>query len=103
MLALDVAERFAKAKAGGHAYLLVCFDSFDRLRGDDDLGYYYVTAETEREVRERLDGLQLGDWDAHNLSDVCEAVIELGDATRFDPGLCEDPRAWLARRGSSPE
>jgi len=97
MLAFEVAPRFARAKAAGHRYLLVCFDSFDRMRGDEDLGAYYVTAESEQEVRERLKGLQLGAWDVRNPADGCEAVIDLRQADVFSEAVCEDPTRWLAR------
>lgn len=94
MLSFEVAKRFADAKAAGRAFFLVCFDSFHRTRGDLDLGYYYVAVDSEQEVRDKLEGKQLGDGDIHNLADVCEAVIDLR-AEDFDRSLCQDSRGWL--------
>ena len=42
----EVTRRFAKASQNGHAFMLVCFDTFDRLHLDEDLGYYYPTMDT---------------------------------------------------------
>lgn len=99
MFAAAVEERSRRAKAEGRAYLLVCFDTFDRLRGDEDLGYYYPTFDTVAEVASRLEGLQFGEWNPSDGSDFCEAVVDLRDwdgksLARF----VSAPLDWLAAR-----
>lgn len=93
----DIETHVQAAIEKGGGFLLVCYDVWDRQKGDEDGGYYYPHLHTAEAVRERLARLQLG-AEKHSSSDVCEAVIDLsrvGDA--FDPQLCEHPSRWLAR------
>lgn len=88
----EVLERAAKAREDGKSFLVVCFDTFDRNRGDDDLGYYYPAFNTAKEVREFLAGKQFGTWDPFIPIDFCEAVVDLhnGDAVH-------KPLEWLTQ------
>ncbi|OLP58353.1 hypothetical protein BJF93_07065 [Xaviernesmea oryzae] len=78
--------------------MLVCYDVWDRLKGDDDLGYYYPAFTTVAQVREFLQKVQLGANTASGSADVCEAVVDLSRAREgWHVSLCEEPSAWLAR------
>jgi len=85
-----VAEHCRKARREGRAFLAVCFDTFDRLRGDKDLGYYYPAFDTPDELRIFLADKQTGQWEPGCLNDFCEAVIELRDGERLF-----EPSHWL--------
>lgn len=77
--------------------MLVCFDVWDRQRGDEDFGYYYPHFAAAREVRDFLAGEQLDEERTGN-ADVCEAVIDLVRmGERFDEALSEKSSVWLAR------
>lgn len=96
MIEVEVALHFHKTRSEGKAYLLVCFDWFDRLRGDEDLGYYYPRFDTPEAVRSHLAICQLGDWNARDARDVCEAVIDLRAAgENFSKAICQSPADWL--------
>ena len=94
-----VRERADRARADGRRYLLVCYDVWDRRRGDEDLGYYYPSFDGAHEVAAFLADKQLA-VDTTGYADVCEAVIDLERATGdFDVAWCEAPADWLARSG----
>ncbi|MFG1342496.1 hypothetical protein [Xanthobacter autotrophicus] len=90
-------EEMQAARRTGARHMLVCFDVWDRQRGDEDFGYYYPHFATDQEVRDFLAGKQL-DEDRTGYADVCEAVIDLDRmGERFDEALSEKPSVWLAR------
>lgn len=90
-------EEMLAARRTGARYMLVCFDVWDRQRGDEDFGYYYPHFATAPEVRDFLARVQL-DEDRTGYADVCEAVIDLGRmGERFDEALSEKPSVWLVR------
>lgn len=95
---LDViAKRYQSAKSSGRRYLLVCFDTFDRLRGDKDLGYYYQEFDDAKAVHSRLGELQTGEWNPSDSRDCCVAVIDLLSSPEFSENLCKSPALWLDR------
>lgn len=106
MFISELAEHAANARRGGYRFVLVCYDSFDRLRGDDDLGYYYPILDTAAAVRNDIAAhrLHLGripPW--ADLNDVCEAVINLETAgLELTEADCVDPRQWLAANPPHP-
>ena len=104
MIMTDVRQHAQKARQQGRRYLLVCYDCYDRMRGDDDLGYYYPAFNTATETKQRLAGYgeRLGrdvypGSEPGGMNDVCVAVVDLetagGDVMDTD---CLDPRQWLA-------
>lgn len=97
MIVWDVEARMRQAMKKSGGFLLVCYDVWDRQKGDKDSGYYYPHLQSAEAVRAHLARLQLGE-EKHNSLDVCEAVIDLsrvGDV--FDPAVCEHPSHWLTR------
>jgi len=95
MLTNEVARRYAIGREDGRRYLLVCQDMFDYYRGDDDLGYYYVFCDREKEVAKELKGLQFAPA-SDGITDRCHAVIPIA-APAFDESLAVDPGDWLAQ------
>lgn len=99
MAEAPIVRRFREAKAAKRRYMLICFDTYDRMRGDADLGYFYPAFDTEEEVRQFLKGKQLCEWTPRNLADCCEAVIDLErTGTELFPGDSQKPQEWLAKR-----
>lgn len=96
MIMIEVRRRIKKTKAVGQRFLLVCFDTMDRMRGDSDLGYYYPALDDPQDVAAMVGGCQLGEWNPHDARDHCEAVIDLHDG---EEPVFHDPAAWLAQQG----
>ena len=95
MILEEVEERIAKARADGRAFLLVCVDSFDRMRGDEDMGYYYPVLDSHAQVAAYIASHQLGAWDPTDVRDWCEAIVEIQGAKSAE---IHAPADWLAAR-----
>jgi hypothetical protein len=95
MIPEDVERRVAKALEEGKAYLLVCVDTFDRLRGDSDLGYYYPAFDDAAAVKVYAQRFATGVWDPSTLQDFCEAIIELQPPRS---ATIHDPSQWLKQQ-----
>lgn len=93
----EVSKRFTSAKMANRRYLLVCFDTLDRARGDKDLGYYYQELDDAEAVHSRLSELQLTEWTPSDMRDSCVAVIDLLSSTQFSEDICDSPTVWIAR------
>lgn len=97
MIELEIIKRADKAKGEGIAYLLICFDIFDYLRGDHDGGAYAVPCHSPAEVTAALATRQLGeDWTTKDPRDVCQHIIVLEhwQGQMDDPTACLDPKQW---------
>lgn len=95
MLERMVAEQCREARREGRSLLAVCFDTFDRLRGDKDLGYYCAAFDSPAELRIFLADRQTGQWEPGRLNDFCEVVIDLQDGDRHHV-----PAAWLEKNSA---
>ena len=87
----DIAKKIAEARAQGCTYVLACVDTWDRARGDKDLGYYYPMFSQAADVAEYLRRVGHGAPGG----DFCKSVIHLnadGAAVRYEP------HDWLTGR-----
>lgn len=73
-----LARWVARGVADGYMYLLICFDTFDAIKGDPDGGYYPVYVHTVEDVVAEIAARQSGEWLPTDARDFCEYVAELG-------------------------
>ncbi len=92
----DLIGRYKKGQEEGHQFLLVCRDTWDAKKQDEDLGYYYEYAESEKAVYKKLQESELGSFKPGADRDYCLAVIDLRDPQQpFNEAVYTEAQAWL--------
>ena len=92
----DLIGRYKHGQEQGHQFLLICRDTWDAAKQDEDLGDYFSYVDSEKAVYKKIQESELGPFNPGAQRDYCLAVIDLRDPQQpFNESVYTDALAWM--------